>query len=361
MARPKTRLDNAAATHACNTILRTSLSLFMPTVSVIIVNYNGEELLDDCLGSLGRQTYQDFEIVFVDNGSHDNSLVRAKELCPGIRCVKLQQNTGFTGANNEGFRHATGRFIVLLNNDTESDPHFLEELVLAAERRAEIGMVAPKILNFYDREEIDSVGGLVLCPDGIGQGRGRGEKDRAQYDGLDDILIPSGCAALYRRAMLDQVGLFDERFFAYCEDTDLGLRGRWAGWEAVSAPRSVVYHKYSGSSGAYSPFKMRLVERNHYLTAVKTLPFRSLLCLPIYSCYRYLLMAYAALTGKGKGRAPSKGPLLWALIMGHLQALAGTPGSLQRRWQSKKVKTSHHMYGLLKASQLDLKQMILNR
>jgi hypothetical protein len=173
--------------------------------------------------------------------------------------------------------------------------------------------------------------------------------------------MPSACAALYRRSMLLEVGFFDERFFAYCEDTDLGLRGRWAGWEAVSSPMAVVYHKYSASSGAYSPTKMRLVERNHYLTAVKTLPLRSLLCLPIYSCYRYLLMAYAVVTGKGKGQACSKGTLLWAFTMGHLQALAGTPGSLLRRWQIKKVKTSYHMYGLLKDSRLDLKQMILSR
>lgn len=333
----------------------------MPTVSVIIVNYNGEELLDDCLGSLGRQTYQDFEIIFVDNGSHDNSLARANDLCPGIRCVKLQHNTGFTGGNNEGFRHATGSYIVLLNNDTEADPRFLEELVQAAERRPEIGMVAPKILNFYDREEIDSVGGLVLCPDGIGQGRGRTEKDQGQYDHLDEILVPSGCAALYRRSMLSEVGFFDERFFAYCEDTDLGLRGRWAGWEAVSSPRAIVYHKYSGSSGAYSPTKMKLVERNHYLCAMKTLPLRSLLCLPIYSCYRYLLMAYAVVSGKGKGQAGSKGNLLWALIVGQVQACLGTPGSLLRRCQTKKNKSSQQMCALLKAHSLDLKRMILTR
>jgi len=332
----------------------------MPTVSVIIVNYNGEELLDDCLGSLGRQTYQDFEIVFVDNGSHDNSLARANHLCPGIRCVKLQHNTGFAGGNNEGFRHATGSYIVLLNNDTEADPRFLEELVQAAERRPEIGMVAPKILNFYDREEIDSVGGFVLCPDGIGQGRGRTEKDQGQYDHLDEILVPSGCAALYRRSMLLEVGFFDERFFAYCEDTDLGLRGRWAGWEAVSAPRSVVYHKYSASTGAYSPTKMRLVERNHYLTAVKLLPFWSLLCLPIYSGYRYLLMAYAVVTKKGKGKAAGKGALLWAFIAGHAQALLGVPGSIIRRCRTKKLLTSRQMHALLKANRIDLKQLIVN-
>ena len=332
----------------------------MPTVSVIIVNYNAAELLDDCLGSLSRQTYRDFEVVFVDNGSNDNSVARARAIIPTVRCISMNRNTGFTGGNNEGFRHAAGRYLVLLNNDTESDPRFLEELVRVAESRPRIGMVAPKILNFYNREEIDSVGGLVLCVDGIGQGRGRKERDRGQYDLLEEILLPSGCAALYRKTLLEDVGLFDERFFAYCEDTDLGLRGRWAGWEAVSAPRSVVYHKYSASTGAHSPTKMRLVERNHYLTAVKLLPFWSLLCLPIYSGYRYLLMAYAVVTKKGKGKAAGKGALLWAFIAGHAQALLGVPGSIIRRCQTKKLLTSRQMHALLKANRIDLKQMIVN-
>lgn len=333
----------------------------MPTVSVIIVNYNGAQLLDDCLNSLARQTYRDFEVVFVDNGSNDRSVAKATALLPGIRCIELNSNTGFTGGNNEGIRHATGRYIVLLNNDTESDPCFLEELVRVAESRPDIGMVAPKILNFYDREEIDSVGGLVLCPGGIGQGRGRTEKDRGQYDHLEGILMPSGCAALYRKALLEDVGVFDERFFAYCEDTDLGLRGRWAGWDAVSSPQAVVYHKYSASSGAYSPTKMRLIERNHYLCAIKTLPMRSLLCLPIYSCYRYLLMAYAVAIGRGKGQAGSKGELFRALIVGHVQACIGAPGSLMRRRQTRRNTSSSQICALLKAHRLTLKEMILSR
>ena len=271
----------------------------MPAVSVIIVNHNGSHLLGDCLGSLTRQTYDDFEVVFVDNGSSDSSLIHAKEIFPAIRTVSLPHNQGFTGGNNEGIRHALGRYIVLLNNDTEAAPCFLEELVRAAESRPAIGMVAPKILNFYNREEIDSVGGLILCADAIGQGRGRGEKDGGQYDDLDDILIPSGCAALYRKSMLDAIGLFDERFFAYCEDTDLGLRGRWAGWDAVSAPKAIIYHKYSASAGVYSATKMQLVERNHYLTAIKTLPLRDLMWVPFFTCYRYLLMIYAVATAQG--------------------------------------------------------------
>jgi len=333
----------------------------MPAVSVIIVNHNGAHLLGDCLGSLTKQTYRDFEVVFVDNGSSDCSLLHAKEFFPATREVRLPRNLGFTGGNNEGIRHARGRYIVLLNNDTEAAPGFLEELVRAVERRPDIGMVAPKILNFYDREEIDSVGGLVLCADAIGQGRGRGEKDSGQYDGLDDILIPSGCAALYRKSMLDTIGLFDERFFAYCEDTDLGLRGRWAGWEAVSAPKAIIYHKYSASAGVYSATKMQLVERNHYLTAVKTLPLRDLLWVPFFTCYRYLLMIYAVVTRQGKGRAGHPTALIQAMIAGHFQAFLGLPLAVTQRWEKKTARSPAEIHALLAAHSLTGKQLILNK
>ncbi len=303
----------------------------MPTVSLIIVNYNGERLLKDCLSSLNAQTYRDFETIFVDNGSKDASLTTARALMPEIRIVALSENTGFAGGNNRGFAAALGKYIVLLNNDTECAPEFLAELVGAFEtevaKDAKVGMAAPKILNFFERKQIDSVGGLLAGPDGIGMGRGRGEREAGQYDALAEILMPSGCAALYSRAMLDETGLFADDFFAYCEDTELGLRGVWAGWRAVNAPRAVAYHKYSASTSSYSAFKMRLVERNHYFLALKNFTFSMLLTFPFWTFYRYCLMAYAVLRGKGKGQAAGSekfSALLGAFIAGHWQALTGS-------------------------------------
>ena len=333
----------------------------MPTVSVIVLNYNGAHLLEDCLSSLKAQTYRDFEVIFVENGSTDRSSERARALLPECRIIALPQNIGYASANNVGMRAATGRYVVLLNNDIKADEHFLEELVRAVDSD-EIGMVAPKILNFYEPQRIDSVGGLLLCADGIGRGRGRGELDHGQYDQARVGLLPSGCAALYRKSMLDEVGLLPEEFFAYCEDSDLGLRGLWAGWRTAVAPRAVIYHKYSATNGQYSPFKMRLVERNHYFLALRNFPFPLLVWLPFCTCYRYLLMAWAVLFRKGTGLATKQAgtwPLLAAFLQGHWQALLGAPGQLARRPRLKRI-SNKAFAGLLKQYNMPLKDLIFN-
>lgn len=299
----------------------------------MIVNWNGRDLLPDCLGSLAEQTRAPDEVVLVDNGSSDGSVEVARRLLPSVRVVELGRDLGFAAANNRGIEAATGDLVVLLNNDTWATSTFLEALVAAAERDPRIGMVAPKILSWYDPTVIDSVGGLLLEPEGIGQGRGRGETDYGQYDHVREILMPSGCAALYRRDMLDEIGLFPESFFAYCEDADLGLRGRWAGWRAVSEPEAVVLHKYSATAGAYSARKLFLVERNHYLLAARVLPLRLLLAVPARAIHRYSLFVRAALGERGRPRVGLSAPSLAAgLILGAAAGIALAPTQLGERW-----------------------------
>jgi GT2 family glycosyltransferase len=334
----------------------------LPAASVIIVNYNGERLLHDCLTSLNAQSWRDFEVILVDNASTDNSLQAAQALMPAIRLVPLRENRGFAGGNNAGYREAHGKYIVLINNDTECAPGFLEELIRTAESQPRAGMLAPKILNFFDRTLIDSVGGLLIGPDGIGMGRGRGERDTGQYDALQEILMPSGCAALYRREMLEETGFFAEDFFAYCEDCDLGLRAVWAGWNAMSAPDAVIFHKYSASSSSYSAFKMFLVERNHYYLALKNFTLSMLLALPFWTAYRYLLMAYAVLCGAGKGRARGSEPiskLLGAFIKGHWLALTGIFRQLRSRPKVKRI-TAREFKRRLKVHRIALSKIILS-
>ncbi len=329
----------------------------MARVSIVIVNFNGEALLDDCLCSLRRQTYGDFEVVFVDNGSSDDSLSKALRLFPAIRCVSLPENAGFAGGANAGIRAARGEYIVLLNNDTEAARDFLAELVRAADESPGIGLVAPKVLDFYNRDVIDSVGGLLLCRQGKALGRGRGQRDRGQYDGLRQVLVPCGSAALYKRAVFDDVGLFDERFFAYCEDSDLGLRARWAGWEAVAAPRAVVYHKYSATAGKCSSLKMYLAERNHYWLALKNFPFSLILALPVVELYRCLLMACALVCRKGHGTADRPLSLFAAFARGQRDGLLGSLGALRHR-PPKRNLSPRDMARLLKAHRLSLAKML---
>ena len=335
----------------------------MAQVTIIVVNHNGTFLLEDCLTSINNQTYTDYEVLLVDNGSTDDSIRSASRILPKIHVMSLCENTGWAKANNLGIRNTDSQFIVLLNNDTRADPNFLLELVRIVEGNPSVGMVAPKILNFYNPELIDSVGGLVICRDGIAQGKGRGEIDIGQYDQLQEALIPSGCAALYRKTMFDEIGLFDESFFAYCEDSDLALRGLWAGWLAVAAPRAIVYHKYSATSGGYSPAKLYLVERNHFYVAVRNFPLRMILLLPLWTVYRFALMIIAIIAYRGKSVALQGGrwpDLLAALLRAQFHAVIRAWPKLLQRAAIRRI-SSKQFTQKIKAYRLSMRRMVFNR
>ncbi len=273
--------------------------MVQPIVSVIIVNWNGKSLLKECLNSLAAQTAKEIEIILVDNGSQDGSADYVREQYPAVRLVSLPENLGFAGGNNAGIKVARGEYIALLNNDTKTDPAWLENLLSEAESSPHsTGMWASKILSYDNPGIFDNVG-LLLYPDGLGRGRGRLEKDQGQYDQPGEAFFPSGCAGLYRRAMLIEIGLFDEEFFAYADDVDIGLRARLAGWGCWYVPSARVYHKYSASSTAYSPFKAFLVERNRIWVLLKYFPLELILLSPVLTIVRLLVHLFGAFTGKG--------------------------------------------------------------
>ncbi len=305
-----------------------------PLVSIVVVNYNGKAYLERCFSALQNQTYVPFEIILVDNASADGSVEWVRSHFPHIKIVESQENIGFAAGNNLGIKVSRGEYIATLNNDTEAHPQWLEHLVKVAESDETIGMCASKILSFDDPGSIDSVG-VVIYPDGMSRGRGRLEQDRGQYDRMEEVLLPSACAALYRRKMLDEIGLFDESFFAYCEDTDLGLRGRLAGWRAILVPSAIVYHLYSRTGGRYTALKAFLVERNHLWVALKNLPLSMLLELPLYTLWRYLVQTYGVFNHRGAGgrfvETHSKVHLLWIVLKAHGSVLTGLPSTLQKR------------------------------
>ncbi len=214
-------------------------------VSIIIPNWNGAPHLPTCLNSLSAQTFRDFEIIVADNDSHDDSLEVLARNYAEARVIALGQNTGFTGACNAGLRAGRGEFLILLNNDTEADPHWLAEVVAAFERHPQAGLVASKMLLF-DRRNLLHCAGDLFRRDGTPGNRGVWEEDRGQFvEG--PVFSANGGSAAYRRAMLEQVGLLDEDFFFSCEDVDLAWRAQLAGWPAVYAPRAVVYHKLAAT------------------------------------------------------------------------------------------------------------------
>ncbi|MCK4738499.1 MAG: glycosyltransferase family 2 protein [Deltaproteobacteria bacterium] len=271
-----------------------------PVVSIIIANWNGKEVLESCLESLYAMTEKNFEIIIVDNGSRDGSVEMIKSHFSQAIIIENKKNLGFAKANNQGIKASKGEFILTLNNDTLVEVDFLDALLLTVKGGSEdVGMWAPKILSVVEKDIIDSVGGLLIYPDGLARGRGRLEKDQGQFDEDVEILMPSACAGLYRKKMLDVIGLFDPDFFAYCEDTDLGLRAKLAGWRAFSVPKARVFHHYSKTSGAYNLRKAYLIERNRVWVVLKNFPLKNLLLSPAYTFSRYLTHLYGIKTGKG--------------------------------------------------------------
>jgi GT2 family glycosyltransferase len=225
-------------------------------ISVVVLNWNGMTVLDRCLGSLEHQTYSSLEIIVVDNASTDGSAEWVRAKFPNVRLIVNERNLGF-GGGNIGIRAVSGRYIMMLNNDTRLDSQCIEELKRTIEKDERYGACASKILLEYEEDLIDAAG-IVVCPDGLSIGRGRLEKgDR--YDEEVEVFFASDCACLYRKEMLDDIGLYDEDFFAYAEDTDLGWRARLAGWKAYYVPEAIVYYHYSKKFGTCSTLKAFLM------------------------------------------------------------------------------------------------------
>jgi GT2 family glycosyltransferase len=309
-----------------------------PLVSVIIVNHNRASLLSQCLQSLLLQSFREFELLVVDNGSEDTSCALVSGLAnrdSRVCLISLDKNLGFGGANNVGFSRSRGKLIALFNNDAVADARWLEHLVSAIGQRPEVGMCAGKIL-FYGTNVIDKAGHLIF-PDGQNRGRGTGQIDEGQYDQPGETIFADGCAALYRRELIQQTGGFDEDFFAYADDADLGLRGRWLGWTSLYAPEAVVYHRHSSTSGCYSLQKIYWVERNRFWLAVKNLPLPLLLSMPGLTLYRWTWNLWAAVLGRGAAgnfrQQASARALLWCFLRAYKDALIGFPAMWRKRRQ----------------------------
>ena len=266
----------------------------MPLIATVAVpTLLADNSLSECISGLRRQVRQDFEIIVVDNSGEDR--VRRLTL-DGVRIISMPANAGFGAAMNRAFEQSTAPYLITLNDDAVPDPSWLAALVDAADSDSRVGMCASQVRLEHDT--LDSAG-MLIYGDGSSMQRGHGEP-AARYPKQEDVLLPSASAALYRRVMLEQIGLFDEHFFLYCEDTDLGLRARRAGWRCLYVPRAIVEHRYSHSAGRVSVLKAYYVERNRIFVAMKNFPLRMLCVLPICGLRRYLEHLRAAWSGSGK-------------------------------------------------------------
>lgn len=243
----------------------------MKKVSVIIPNYNGMQYVKRCLDSLMEQTLKDWEILFIDNGSADGSRELVEKEYPLVKVIALPENLGFCGAVNIGIRAATAPYVVLLNNDTEAEPEFLQELYDGIRRKPRAFSGGAMMLQFHDREKIDDAGNFYNAL-GWAFALGKG-KPAADYNKERKIFSACGGAAIYRKDLLEELGYFDEEHFAYLEDTDIGYRAQIAGYENWYFPKAKVYHVGSGTSGSrYNQFKIRYSSRNNIYMIYKNMP-----------------------------------------------------------------------------------------
>lgn len=258
----------------------------MPRVSIIIVNFNGERVLEECLRAVEGQSFRDFEIVLVDNGSVDGSFPLACRLREGwnaslpLILIPLPENRGFTGGNIEGLRHCSGDYIALLNNDTVTDREWLNSLVAAMDAHPEAGVCGSKLVA-YGTGRIDSAGDLFSTAlKGFKRGEGEAEGEDI-YNRQEYIFGACGGALLYRRSMLDEIGFLDDDFFLIHEDTDLNWRAQLCGWKVLYVPSALVYHKVRSTIGRMSDLAVYYTLRNSELVRIKNIPCSIfLLCLP---------------------------------------------------------------------------------
>ena len=306
-----------------------------PAVTVVVPTLATDLTFLACLDSLRTQTWRDFEVLVVDNGGscaarrlHEGRIPRLESTdSVSIQWVENKRNAGFGAAVNEARRHSRSPFVAALNDDATASPEWLGSLVDAMSDGG-VGMCASQVRLAEAAGEgsarLDSAGMLIA---GDGSSKQRGHLAAVERFAVEeDVLLPSACAALYRRAMLDQAGWFDEDFFLYCEDTDLGLRARRFGWRCRYVPRAIAYHQFSHSAGRASALKAYYVERNRLFVLAKNFPPVLLAAAPLVAALRYYWHFVLMLRGSGKAaefRGEGRGAvyLIYLVIKAHFALL----------------------------------------
>lgn len=304
-------------------------------VSIIIVNWNGKKYLENCLASIKKQHYKNIEIILVDNASTDESISFVKKNYPDIILIQNSQNDGFAKGNNIGYNHVHGEYVLFLNNDTQVLPNFIVELVKTIESNLSIGGAQGKILLMEKKDTLDSVGAFLTFT-GFLYHYGFGKKDSKKYSKQIDLYSAKGACMLFRRSVLEKIKiygeLFDSRFFAYFEETDLCHRIWLAGYKIVYVPKSIIYHKMGATSSKlnsefvqYHSFKNRI---NSYLKNLSL--SQALIILPIHITLVGLVSVIFLLQGKIA--------LFWALQKAIIWNIVTINDTLKLRKKVQKIR-----------------------
>lgn len=266
---------------------------------VVIPNWNGADLILECLGSLANQT-QPHTVIVVDNGSTDNSIALIEKQYPNVLILKNKVNLGFAGGVNVGITYAlkqNAEYVALFNNDAVAESSWLKLLVVAAEKDAPSGIVTGKLLR-SDHKKIDSTGECYSIW-GMPFPRARDEIDDGAWDNSDYVFGASGGASLYRAKMLEQIGIFDKKFFAYYEDSDISWRAQLAGWKVLYEPRALAYHKISATSSRHGNFTRYHATKNFYILYFKNMPgYLFYMYLPLFIIKALALFASSLVKAK---------------------------------------------------------------
>lgn len=240
-------------------------------VSVVIPNWNGEKYLRECLQSLKKQDFQKFEIIVADNGSEDGSVAMMKKEFPEVKILRMKKNEGFCRAVNKGIRAAKAPYILLVNNDTYAETTFVKEMFRGIRRHKNCFSCQAKMMQKAHPNLIDDAGDFYSAL-GWAFAQGKGEPEE-KYKKEKQIFSSCAGAAIYRKSILDKIGLFDEKHFAYLEDLDLGYRAKRFGYENWFLPEARIYHVGSGTTGSqYNKFKVRHSARNNVYVIYKNMP-----------------------------------------------------------------------------------------
>jgi len=298
----------------------------MANLSVVVVNWNGRQLLQECLSSLLSQSVPDIEVVLVDNGSTDDSVDLVRNRFPTVKLLALESNRGFAAGNNRGIEATSAEFVALLNNDAVADRYWAEHLLRAA-ADARVGMAASKVVLHGDRGKLDSAGdGMTTVGVGFKRGHLASPDD---YRSAESVFGASGCAMLLRRSMLADIGGLDEDFFLLYEDCDLCFRAQLRGWRCRYAPEAVVYHRLNESIGKLSRTHVFYGQRNMEFVYFKNMPGRLV--------WKYLpahllneILAFLYFTGRGH---------LFSFLKSKIDFLLKAGRVLEKRWEIQARRT----------------------
>jgi hypothetical protein len=317
-----------------------------PEISVIILSWNGLYLLKECLPSLEKQSFRRFETIVVDNGSTDGTADWLRAKYPAVKLLALGKNRGFCGGNNAGLSVAQGNYIALLNNDTEVEEHWLQELYNYIVERPNVAACDSRVYYWNERGTIWSKGADYSVA-GSTAARCFGLEDGGADSEPEAVFTAVACAALYRISAIREIGFLDERFFAGYEDIDWSFRAHLSGYAIVNVPSAIVYHKVSATHRLNSDDYVYRSQRNNMFLYLKNMPFRLIVR---YALERsiYLFGATLYFIKIGRGRACFRGHLAWILgVRGILKSRAEIQGKrrakdedidrlLKKRWWAGK-------------------------